>query len=91
MFGCREVIICSDQGPTELIYDNANYSAEELKEYARSYRYLKDLNWGERKKEDWKKNARHIMFSAYFQDQLNLSGDDFVEVIYDDFSDIETP
>ena len=41
------------------------------------------------KKENWQKNAKHITFSSYFQNQLNLSGDDFVEVIYDDFSDIE--
>lgn len=91
MFGCQEVIICSDQGPTEMIYDNADYPADELKEYAHTFQYLKDLNWGERKKEEWKKNAKHIMFSSYFQNQLNLSNEDFVEVIYDDFSDIGTP
>ena len=91
MFGCQEVIICSDQGPTELIYDNANYPADKLKEYAQSFQYLKDSNWVEEwEKEDWKKNAKHMMFSSYFQNQLNLSGEDFVEVIYDDFSDIET-
>ena len=90
IFGCQEVIICSNQGPTELIYDNADYSADKLKEYARSYQYLNDINLGgEREKEDWKKHAKHIMFSSYFQKQLNLSGEDFVEVIYDDFGDIE--
>jgi len=92
IFGCKEVIICPDQGPEMEIYERMNYSSDSLKEYARSYQYLKDTIWIEGwDKEDWKKNARHIMFSAYFQDQLNLSGDDFVEVIYDDFSDIETP
>lgn len=92
MFGCQEVIICSDQGPTELIYDNMDYSADNLKEYARSFQYLKDTNWVEEyKKEEWKKDAKHIMFSSYFQNQLNLSGDDFIEVIFDDFSDIEIP
>lgn len=90
MFGCQEVIICSDQGPTEMIYNNMHYSADNLKEYARSYQYLKDTTWVEEwEKEDWKKNAKHIMFSSVFQNQLNLSGEDFVEVIYDDFSDIE--
>ena len=92
MFGCNEVIICADQGPTELIYDNMDYSADNLKEYARSFQYLKDTNWVEEyKKEEWKKDAKHIMFSSYFQNQLNLSGDDFIEVIFDDFSDIEIP
>lgn len=89
-FGCQEVIICSDQGPTELLYDNMDYSADKLKEYARSFQYLKDTNWVEEyKKEEWKKNAKHITFSSYFQKQLDLSNEDFVEVIFDDFSDID--
>ena len=92
MFGCSEVIICSDQGPTEMIYNNMHYSADDLKEYARSFQYLKDTNWiEESKKDEWKMEAKHIMFSSYFQNQLNLSGEDFVEVIYDDFSDIDIP
>ena len=87
MFGCKEVIICSDQGPTEMIYDNANYPADDLKEYARSFQYLIRNNWlNGYSKEEYKKNAKHIMFSSYFQNQLNLSGEDFVEVIYDDFT-----
>jgi len=90
MFGCKEVIICSDQGPTIEIFDNMNYSADKLKEYARSYQYLSDTNWiEESEKEWWKKNAKHITFSSYFQNQLDLSNEDFVEVIFDDFSDID--
>ena len=90
MFGCQEVIICSDQGPTELIYDNMDYSADNLKEYACSFQYLKDTNWVEKyKKEEWRKNVRHITFSSYFQKQLELADGDFIEVIFDDFSDID--
>ena len=93
MFGCNEVIICSDQGPTIEIFDKMNYLADDLKEYARSFQYLNDdTTWVEKwEKEEWRKNAKHIMFSSYFQNQLNLSNEDFVEVIYDDFSDIDTP
>ena len=92
MFGCQEVIICSDQGPTGMIYNNMHYSADNLKEYARSFQYLKDTTWLEEwEKEEWKKNAKHIVFSVFFQNQLNLSGEDFVEVIFDDFSDIDIP
>ena len=92
MFGCQEVIICADQGPTMEIYDRANYSSDDLKEYAQSYQYLKNTNWVEEwEKEDWKKNAKHIMFSSYFQNQLDLSGDDFIDVIFDDYSDIDIP
>ena len=37
MFGCNEVIICSDQGPTIEIFDKMDYSADNLKEYACSF------------------------------------------------------
>ncbi len=91
LFGCNEVIICADQGPTELIYNNMNFTADGLKEYAHSFQYLEDdTAWVEEpEKEDWKKNAKHIMFSSAFQDQFTLSNEDLVEVIYDDFSDIK--
>ena len=90
LFGCNEVIICADQGPGMWIYENANYSADKLKEYARSYQYLQESIWIEdSKKDDWKKHAKHIMFSSVFQNQLTLSDEDWVEVIYDDFSDID--
>jgi hypothetical protein len=42
-----------------------------------------------KKEDEWKKHAKHIMFSSVFQNQLILSDDDIVEVIYDDFSDIK--
>lgn len=90
MFGCQEVIICSDQGPGMWIYDNMDYSADNLKEYACSYQYLQESTWiEESEKEEWKKNAKHIMFSSYFQNQLELADGDFIEVIFDDFSDID--
>ena len=89
VFGCKEVIICADQGPGMSIYDNANFPADKLKEYARSYQYLQESTWIDESEKEWKKNAKHIMFSSYFQNQLDLSSEDFVEVIYDDFSDIE--
>lgn len=88
LFGCNEVIICSDQGPTEFIYDKMNCSAEDLKNYARSFEYLKDNGWLKVSVDEWKKHAKHIMFSSVFQNQLSLSDKDWVEVIYDDFSDI---
>ena len=93
MFGCNEVIICSDQGSTIEIFDKMNYLADDLKEYARSFQYLNDDTvWVEKwEKEEWRKNAKHIMFSSYFQNQLNLSNEDFVEVIYDDFCGIDSP
>ena len=91
LFGCKEVIICADQGPTELIYDKMEYSADDLKEYARSFQYIKeDTSWvDETEKDDWKEHAKHIMFSSVFQEQFALSREDWVEVIYDDFSDID--
>lgn len=90
LFGCNEVVICSDQGPTIEIYDRIHYPANELKDYVCSFQYLKDTNWIEDyEKEEWRMNAKHIMFSSYFQNQLEFSDGDFVEVIFDDFCDIE--
>ena len=83
------MIICSDQGPTQAIYDNMDYSADDLKEYARSFKYLNDSSWvKDSEKDDWKKHAKHIMFSSVFRNQFTLSDEDWVEVIYDDFVDI---
>lgn len=89
LFGCDEVIICSDQGPTEYIYDSADLPADELMEYARSLQYLKGNGWLRKSEKEWEKHAKHIMFSSVFQSDFNLSEEDFVEVIYDDFSDID--
>lgn len=89
IFGCNEVLICSDQGPTINIYDNMDFTSEELKEYAHSFQYLKDSTWvKDSEKEVWKKNAKHIMFSSAFNDQLSLSNKEFVEIVYDDFYDL---
>lgn len=91
MFGCKEVIICSDQGPTELIYNNMHYSSNNLKEYVHSLQYLNEATyWFEAdEKEEWEKHAKQIMFSSVFQNKLALSNEDFVEVVFDDFSDID--
>ena len=89
LFGCKDVIICADQGPTGSIVDNLNYTADRLREYARTYEYLN--GYDDRtpiEVEEWKKEAKHIMFSSVFQGQINLSDTDFVEVIYDDFRDL---
>lgn len=88
LFGCNEVIICSDQGPTEYIYDGMDLPADELMKYTRSFQYLKGNGWLDESEDEWKKHAKHIMFSSVFQNQLILSDEDWVEVIYDDFSDI---
>ena len=89
LFGCNEVIICSDQGPAQMIYENMDYLADDLKNYALSFQYLKEDTWlNDYKKEVWKRHAKHIMFSSFFQNQLSLSDEDFVDVIFDDFSDI---
>lgn len=89
MFGCKEVVICSDQGPGKFIYDKMDVSAEELKEYACSFQYLNDYaqineNFDV---EDWKKSAKHIFLPSLFSNQVVLTDNDFIEVIYDDFSD----
>lgn len=90
MFGCNEVIICSDQGPTIGIYGKMNYSANDLKEYAVSCKFHEESKWLESKDiESWRENAQQITFSSFFQNEVFLFYDDFIEVIYDDFKDLE--
>jgi hypothetical protein len=89
IFGCVEVINCADQGPTMAIYDNADYSADELKEYVRSRMYIEESNWlNPAKIEDWKKHGKQIRFSDFFDKKLCFEEDDFMELVYDDFTDI---
>ena len=91
LFGCKEVIICADQGPGIMIFANMDMPADKLKSYVRNYEYLMNYGWIKNSTHDeWRKNARHIMFSSVFQGNLKLSKDEFIEVIYDDFADIRT-
>ena len=90
MFGCDEVIICCNHGPGEFIYTKMDLSADELKEYARSFQYIEDYGKcdGRFDVNEWKKSAKHIFFPSFFNNQVILSDDDSVDVIYDDFSDL---
>lgn len=107
MFGCMEVIIFSDQGPTELILDHINSSVEYLKQYVNSNQYTDQYykmteqyyrengqydeftEWYKPEKiESMKKHAKKITFSSVFQDDFKLEGEDFVEIVYDDFKDL---
>jgi hypothetical protein len=90
IFGCKEVVICSDQGPTMGIFDHIDYSAERLKQYVLSNQYYEESNWfdTEDDEEFWKKHGKKVTFSSVFQDDFKLEGDDFVEVVYDDFKDL---
>jgi hypothetical protein len=89
LFGCNEVIICSDQGPTEQIYNNLELSADDLLKYARSRQYMKNESWQTTSdKERWEKHAKQITFASFFRNETKLDDEDFVEVVYDDFSDI---
>ena len=89
LFGCNEVIICSDQGPTGYIYDSMELSADDLLKYARSRHYMKNESWQTASdKERWEKHAKQITFASFFRNETKLDDEDFVEVVYDDFSDI---
>lgn len=88
-FGCKEIIICSDQGPTQMIYEHMDYSVEQLKQYVYSNKHHEESGWyGAERMEFWKKHAKKISFSSVFQDDFKLEGEDFVELVYDDFKDL---
>ena len=40
LFGCNEVVICSDQGPTELMCELMNIIADVLVAYTKSRKYI---------------------------------------------------
>lgn len=89
IFGCKEVVICSDQGPTMGIFDHIDYSAEELKQYVFSNQFFEESTWYEPERmESWKKHAKKITFSSVFQDDFKLESEDFMELVYDDFKDL---
>lgn len=68
-----------------------NYSANDLKEYALSCKFHEDSTWLESEDiEFWRENAQQITFSSFFQNEVLLTEEDFVEVIYDDFKDLES-
>lgn len=67
MFGCNEVIICSDQGPTWLICEYLDKSADELVAYTKARRYIDESMWDdEKEKEEWITHGKLILFSEYF-------------------------
>lgn len=91
MFGCKEVIICSDQGPTEDLFAKVYIPAAQLKKYACSFQYVEDSLWfnNSQDKEDWRRHAKHINFADVLQGKISFGEEDFVDLIFDDFSDLE--
>lgn len=91
IFGCKEVIICADQGPGGNIYDNMNLPSDNLISYIKHYEYLKGYGWiTDSEADEWKNNARHILFASAIQEKPDLSDKEWVDVIFDDFADIAT-
>lgn len=88
LFGCKEVIICCDQGPGAEIYDNIGHKSDELKHFALTSKYLESNSWLDKTDKEWKQNARCIDFPSFFGGKTALSDKEFVEVIYDDFRDM---
>lgn len=85
IFGCKEIIICADQGPGQLIYDNASKSADELLKYVSEYGYIDDYEKYEKPSDgSWRNGARHIKFSSYFDGTLNFCKEDYVDVVFDE-------
>ena len=70
MFGCEEVIICSDQGPSMAIYDNMHYSADKLKEDLDKINELIPHGWKNQKKKNGKRMQSIYCFPHIFR--INL-------------------
>lgn len=91
MFGCKEVIICSDQGVTISVYWSLELSPEELKRFAESREYLDEQDYpcSGLSKDDWLRYGKQIYFPDYLSGRAPLlQGKEFIELIYDDFADL---
>lgn len=91
MFGCNEVIICSDQGATISVYWALELSPRELKRYAESRQFLEEQDYpcSGLSKEDWSRYGKQIYFPDYLSGKAPLLQDkEFIELIYDDFTDL---
>lgn len=90
LFGCSEIIICPDQGAGMEVWENMDFSASELKDYAMTSKFLENSCWlnTEEKIETFKKYQRQIYFKDYFARKLSFKKDEFVSLIYDDFEDL---
>mgnify|MGYP006979265804 CR=1 FL=1 len=89
LLGCQSMVIFSDQGPTELIYDNVGWSADKLLEYILSRQYL-ETGWLEspQEVEEWREYGKIVNFPAYFSGTLSFREEEFVDLVIDDFSDL---
>ena len=38
--------------------------------------------------DEWEKHAKHVSFASFFKNEISLEEDDFIDVVFDDFSDI---
>ena len=69
-------------------------SADELVAYTKSRRYIDEVTWDDEKdKEDWINHGKQIQFSEYFlgtSEEPILSEEKFVEVIFDNFKDLDS-
>ena len=91
LFGCKEVIICSDQGPTERIYNASYLTSDALMQmvYSRSYIYDQDfLGEGDKGKAEWVKQGKIVYFSDYVTGKVTFEEEEFVDVVIDDFKDL---
>lgn len=78
LFGCKKVLICSDQGPTEKISDHIYMSTEELLDYTNKYKYYYDYQ-----SRDEEEKGIHVNLMDYINGDTHLQGEYFVSVVFD--------
>lgn len=79
-FGCERVIICADQGPTQLIFDRMNWKADDLLKYTKERNYVRD--YSDSDKEEWIDYGKLVEFSELFEHKLKFKKDEFVDIVF---------
>lgn len=87
LFGCNQIIYCADQGPGEFICNKMNLKSEDLLSYVRNNEYIDDYFLGEHNEkseiETFKREALHINFSDYVNENLHLKHNQWIDVVFD--------
>lgn len=90
VFGCKEVIICADEGPTSEIYGKMNIPSQELKKYALEAKYYDDYcSAYPDRKYDFNPTHKIIDFPSYFCETIDFANIKYIDVVFDDFSDLQ--
>lgn len=90
-FGCSCVVFFADQGVSQRIYKYVPLPSRELIGYINNRTYLfEDNELTEQDRREWLEEGKIIQYADYFEGKLALGEKEFIDIIYDDFRNLDT-